>query len=301
MKDTRLVEMRVFRAVAEAGGFTAGARVLGVSQSFASQTVADLERRLGVPLLHRSTRARRLTPEGESYLAACRRLLEEIDVAEGELRPAEPAGALRVTAPRAFGADQIVPRLPDFLARHPRVSLHLSLSDQMANLLEDGFDVAIRMGRLQDPALAHRPLCRLQRIVVAAPAYLARHGTPATPQDLLQHEGLLWEPPMEHLNRWPFVSAGRRHEVAVRGRLHSSDGTALFEWCVAGAGVMRLAEHLALPAIRRGALVPLLQAHQAHDDLAIHAVFLPARQRVPRVRAFVDHLAEAFRDPPWAH
>ncbi|HET9822991.1 MAG TPA: LysR family transcriptional regulator [Burkholderiaceae bacterium] len=300
MKDTRLVEMRVFRAVAEAGGFTAAARTLGVSQSFVSQTVSDLERRLGVALLHRSTRAHRLTPEGENYLAAARRLLDAIDVAEGELRPDEPAGVLRVTAPRAFGADQVVPRMPEFLSRHPRVSLRLSLSDQMASLLEDGFDVAIRMGRLQDPSLASRPLARLQRIVVAAPAYIERHGTPATPQDLARHEGLLWEPPMEHLNRWPFVSDGHAQEVTVRGRLHSSDGSALFQWCLAGAGVMRLAEHLALPAIRRGALVPLLQAHQAHDDLAIHAVFLPARQRVPRVRAFVDFLAEAFRDPPWA-
>ncbi len=299
MKDNRLLEMRVFRAVAEAGGFTAAAHLLGVSQPFVSETVTALERRLGVQLLRRSTRAQRLTDEGEGYLASCRRLLDEIDQAECAVRSPEPAGELRLTAPRAFGADQIVPRLPVFMQAHPKITVQLSLSDSLANLVEDHLDVAVRMGRLQDSTLAARTLCRLQRIVVAAPSYLARHGTPGTPGELAHHQCLLWQGQHDHLNRWPFVVEGQASEFVARGRFRSSDGSALFQMCLAGIGIMRLAEHLALPAIRSGVLRPLLAEYQATDDTAIHLVFLAERQLVPRIRAFVDHFTEHFRIPPW--
>lgn len=299
MKDNRLIEMRVFKAVVESGSFTAAAHLLGVSQPFVSQTLANLERRLDVQLLHRSTRSQRLTSEGEAFLASCRGIIEEIDLAELQIRSPEPAGELRVTAPRAFGSDQIVPRMPDFLAAHPKISLRLSLSDSVANLLEENFDVAIRMGRLQDSSLMSRKLADLQRIVVASPGYIERHGQPVTPQGLERHNCLLWEPPMEHLNRWPFVLNGKRQDLLVKGRFRSSDGTALFQMCVAGVGVMRLAEHLALPAIRSQVLVPLLVDYQAKDDTAIHALFLRERRLIPRIRAFVDHLGHVFRTPPW--
>ncbi|MGV8823675.1 LysR family transcriptional regulator [Methylibium petroleiphilum] len=299
MKDNRLLEMRVFRAVADAGGFTAAANLLGVSQPFVSQTLTALERRLGVQLLHRSTRTQRLTSEGEAFLASCRRLLDEIDFAESAVRSPEPTGELRVTAPRAFGIDQIVPQLPAFMAAYPRIAVHLSMSDALANLIEENFDIAVRMGRLQDSSLLSRRLCKLQRVVVASPAYIERHGAPVTPLGLGRHNCLLWQGPMDHLNRWPFVVNGVPQEVPVQGSFRSSDGTALFEMCVAGVGVMRLAEHLALPAIRRGVLVPLLADYQATDDTAIHVVFLPERRLVPRIRAFVDHLCEVFATPPW--
>lgn len=144
-----------------------------------------------------------------------------------------------------------------------------------------------------------RKLCGLQRIVVAAPGYLARHGAPASPQALSQHNCLMWEAPLERLNQWPFVIDGRRQTHSAQGRFRSSDGTTLFELCIAGVGIMRLAEHMALPAIRSGRLVPLLEDYQAQDDSAISAVFLPERQLVPRIRAFVDYLVETFRQPPW--
>lgn len=300
MKDDRLTEMRVFTAVADTGGFTAAAQVLGVSQPFVSQVVTSLERRLGVQLLHRSTRMQRLTGEGEVFLASCKRIVEDIDQAELQIKSSEPAGDLRVTAPRAFGMDQVVPRLPGFLAAYPKIRLHLSLSDTVANLLEDNFDVAIRMGRLQDSSLTSRRLCNLQRVVVAAPEYLAMHGTPVTPQGLDRHNCLLWQAPMDHLNRWPFMINGKRQDIAVHGNFRSSDGTTLFQMCAAGVGVMRLAEHLAVPAIRSRALVPLLADYQAEDDTAIHVLFLPERRLVPRIRAFVDYLVEVFRTPPWS-
>lgn len=300
VRDDRLVEMRVFKAVVESGGFTAAAHVLGVSQPFVSQTLRSLERRLGVPLLHRSTRTQRLTDEGRRFLAAARELLDAVEQAESRVGSSEPAGVLRVSAPRAFGVDQVVPVVPAFLAAHPRVEMRLSLSDTLVNLIEDDIDVAVRMGRLADSSLASRKLCDLQRIVVASPGYIAAHGEPATPAELERHNCLMWQGALDHLNRWPFLVDGERVEVAVRGNFRSGDGTTLFQLCTAGAGVMRLAEHLALPAIRGGRLVALLAPWLARDDTAIHAVFLAQHQPVPRVRAFVDHLVEVFRQPPWA-
>jgi DNA-binding transcriptional LysR family regulator len=299
MKDDRLVEMRVFKAVADTGGFTAAAHLLGVSQPFVSQSITNLERRLGVQLLHRSTRTQRLTSEGEVFLGSCKRIIEEIDQAEGQIRPQEPAGDLRVSAPLAFGMDQVVPRLPAFLQAYPKIKMHLSLSDSLVNLLEDNFDLAIRMGRLQDSSLMSRRLCNLQRIVVASPKYLATHGQPVTPHGLDRHNCLMWHTPMDRLNRWPFMMNGQLEEIPVKGNFRSSDGTTLFQLCVAGVGIMRLAEHLALPAIKNNQLVPLLEDYQAKDDRAIHALFLPERKLVPRIRAFVDHFADVFSEPPW--
>ncbi|MBL0420695.1 LysR family transcriptional regulator [Ramlibacter sp. AW1] len=300
MKDDRLVEMRVFKAVAESGSFTAAAHLLGISQPFVSQTVTSLEKRLGVQLLHRSTRNQRLTTEGDAYLTVARKVLDDVEQAEDLVRSPEPAGDLRLSAPLAFGMDQVVPQLAGFMEAYPRINLHLSLSDTLVNLLEDHFDVAIRMGKLQDSALMSRRLCNLQRIVVASPGYIARHGQPVTPHGLSRHNCLMWQSPMDRLNRWPFMISGSREEFAVNGSFRSSNGWSLFQLCVAGVGIMRLAEHLAVPAIQSGQLVPLLADYQAEDDTAIHIVFLPERKLVPRIRAVVDHMVDAFRQPPWS-
>lgn len=299
MKDDRLLEMRVFKAVVEAGGFTAAANFLNVSQPFVSQSINSLERRLGVQLLHRSTRTQRLTSEGERFLMSCGQVLDSVEEAEAQVRSGEPTGNLRISASHAFGMDQLVPALPRFLAAYPKLCVHFSLSDSNVNLIEDNFDVAVRMGRLQDSSLRSRKLCDLQRVVVAAPQYVAAHGKPVTPQGLSRHACLTWESPREHLNQWPFILNGQIEKVAVHGNFRSTDGTTLFQLCVAGVGIMRLAEHLALPAIRAGKLVPLLAEYQAKDDTAIHAVYLPERQVVPRIRAFIDYFVDTFREPPW--
>ena len=301
VKDDRLTDMRIFRAVVDTGGFSAAAHSLNISQSTVSHAVGQLEQRLGVQLLHRSTRGHRLTDEGSRYYAAAGQILDDVDAAEDLIAGAarEPMGDLRLTAPLAFGSDQIVPMLPAYMAAYPRLRVHLSLSDAMVNLVEDQIDVAIRMGQLPSSSLAARQLCRLRRIVVATPAYLSQHGQPAQPQDLLQHNCLLWHSEREHLNRWPFLEEGISTTLQVRGSFRSSDGLALFRMCMAGVGVMRLAEHLALPAIRRGELRPLLQHCQAGDDGGIHAVFLPERRQLARVRSLIDHLVAHFAQPPW--
>ena len=301
MKENRLLEMRIFKAVVEAGGFTAAAHLLGVSQPFVSQTLTSLERRLGVQLIHRSTRGHRLTGEGERFLTSCGRILNEIELAEAEISSArsQVSGELRISAPLAFGLDQIVPLLPKAMADHPNVDFHLALSDSIANLIEDNVDVAIRMGRLNDSSLRSRKLCDLQRLVVAAPSYVAEMGAPETPAELNQHNCLMWEGPLDHLNRWSFLVEGQVETMFASGNFRSSNGLTLFELCSAGVGIMRLAEHLALPAIRNGKLVPLLADYQVHDDTAISAVFLSERELLPRIRNFVDYLVEVFRQPPW--
>ena len=299
MKDDRLLEMRVFKAVVEAGGFTAAAVLLGVSQPFVSQSIHALERRLNVQLLHRSTRQQRLTPEGEQFLGSARTLLDAIDEAEALIRSSEPIGDLRISAPQAFGMDQIVPLLPKFMALYPKLTVHFSMSDTSVNLISDNIDVAVRMGNLRDCSLRSRKLCNLQRVVVASPAYIAAHGMPSTPHDLIRHNCLLWEAPRAHLNHWPFVQDGKAESMVMQGNFRSADGTTLFELCKAGVGIMRLAEHLARPAIRNGELVLLLNEFQATDDGAIHVVFLPERQLVPRIRAFVDYVVDALEPPPW--
>ena len=301
MKDSRLVEMRVFRSIVDAGGFSVAAHNLGVTQPFVSQAVSSLERRLGVKLLHRSTRGHRLTEEGRSYFEACTRIIAMIDEAEGELSSARShvAGDLRVSLPIAFGTDQIVPRIPGFLDRHPGVKIVLSLSDSYANLIDDNIDVAVRMGRLGDSTLMNRKLCDLQRIVVAAPSFVSMHGRPETPEDLLHRNCLMWEGRREHLNRWPFTVGGKVEHVAVSGNFKSSNGLTLVQLCLAGVGIMRMAEHLATPAIRSGHLVPLLMAQQAKDDTAFHAVYLPERHLLPRIRSFIEYLVDVFKVPPW--
>lgn len=301
IKDDRLAAMRVFQAVVETGGFTSAAHFLEVSQPFVSQTIGRLEDRLGTKLLHRSTRGQRLTAEGRSYLAACRRATDAVDAADAELLDmrGKVAGTLRVTAPLAFGLDQVVPMLPEFLAAHPDLDLNLSLSDDSVNLIEDQIDVAIRMGLLRDSSMMSRKLCSLQRVVVAAPSFIERHGRPQVPGDLARLDCLLWDGAREHLNRWPFAVEGETQTVHVAGRFRSDNGMSLYEMCLAGFGVMRLAEHLARPAIAQGRIVPLLEGFRNVDDSSVHAVFLPERNLLPRIRVFVDHLVARLREPPW--
>lgn len=301
MKDDRLLAMRVFSAVAETGGFTAAAQALGVSQPFVSQTIARLEDRLGARLLHRTTRGHALTAEGQLYLDGCRRAIDGVEQAEAALQTSaeQVAGTLRVSAPLAFGLDRISPVLPEFLALHPKLELDLVLTDDSVNLVEDRIDLAVRMGTLTDSSLRVRRLCSLRRILVAAPALVARHGRPDTPADLARFPCLCWDGARAHLNQWDFTTPQGPERFEATGRFRSNAGLVLFQMCVNGVGIMRCAEHLAKPAIARGELVPLLEGHTAQDDAAFHAVFLPERNLQPRLRAMLDFLIAQFSAPEW--
>lgn len=301
MKDERLIAMRVFEAVVEAGGFTAAARTLRVSQPFVSQTIQRLEERLKTRLLHRTTRGHRLTPEGEVYLDGCRAAIAAVENADALLQASDDqiGGHLRVSAPLAFGLDRVTPLIPGFLDRYPSVSLDLILTDDSVNLVEERVDVAIRMGDLADSSLLSRGLCQLKRVVVAAPVLVERYGVPETPQDLVRFPAISWGGAQEHLNRWSFIVDGQIYTYHADGRFRGNTGMALFQMCRDGYGIMRCAEHLAVPAIRAGDLVPLLENIPSADNSAFQAVFLPDRNLLPRIRAFIDHMVEMFRTPDW--
>ncbi len=301
MKDVRLLEMQVFKSVADNGGFTAAGRVLGASQPFLSRTLNRLEKRLGVALMRRSTRRISLTDEGKAFLASCNKIIDEIDAAEQRVSSESAAisGDLRVTAGTSFGTDQIVPILPAFMEKYPRVRICLSLSDVQADVIGDRVDVAIRMGQLRDSMLLSRRLCHLQRLIVASPSYLERYGMPRHPDNLSKHNCTIWEAPLDHLNLWPFMIEGRRKELRMSGNFVHSNGVAATEICLAGIAIARMAEHVALPAVRAGKLVVLLKQYQARDDTAVYAIYPKERQVHPRTRAFVNFLVERFKHAPW--
>lgn len=301
MKDDRLAEMRIFRAVAETGGFTAAAIALDLQQPYVSRVVSGIEHRLGVSLLRRSTRRLQITQEGVQYLALCKRILDEIDSGEAQLSRAgqHMGGDIRVTVATSFGMDQIVPLLPTFLESWPGLRVRLSLSDTLADIIGEGFDVAIRMGNLQDSNLVSRKLCHLQRVVVAAPSYIAKHGSPSAPADLAAHNCQMWEPPMDHLNNWPFMIGGQRTSISINGNFQTSSGVSSVYMCLAGVGITRMAEHMVIPSIRSNLLVPLLTEFQATDETAIYALYPRDSSLHPRVRAFIDYIAGRLSRPPW--
>jgi DNA-binding transcriptional LysR family regulator len=301
LRDDRLLEMRVFQSVCELGSFTAAAAALNTTQPFVSRTVVALEERLGKSLLRRSTRKLHITDDGQVFLQASRRVLDALDGLEAELASTDGVlrGDIRVTAPTNFGVDQIVPLISDFLEKNPQVRVKLTLNDSLVDVLGEGFDVAIRMGSLRDSQLLSRRLCKLQRLVVAAPRYLQVHGHPTTPHDLERHNCFRWGPLHDHMNKWPFVVEGETITVEARGNFEAADGVAAVGLCVKGVCVTRMAEHVAVPLIQQGQLVEVLPQFRAQDNAAIYAVYANDRYRHPRIRAFLDHLTDGLRDPPW--
>jgi len=289
----KLSEMRAFQAVADTGGFTAAAAELRVSQSLVSRAIARLERRLGTTLLHRSTRRVSLTDEGVTFLQGCRRVLEEIGEVERSVTSGEsPVGILRVSASLHFGHDRIVPLLPEFMARYPKLEVQLSLADRQADLIEEKIDVAIRLGRLASSSLIAKKIGEQRRLIVASPAYLAQRGRPKTPDDLLDHNCLLWDEGHDDLNRWPFEVNGAMRHIKVRGRLVVNNAQALLRLAVLGVGITRMSEYLARPLIRGGELVSLLEVSHRDEATPVHALYARTNIAKPRVRAFLDFLTE---------
>lgn len=291
----KLSEMRAFQAVADTGGFTAAASSLRVSQSLVSRAVASLEQRLGTTLLRRSTRRVSLTDEGVMFLEGCRRVLQDIDEVERSVTPGEsPAGIVRISASVLFGGDSIVPLLPEFMARYPRLEVQLSLADRHVDLMEEKIDVAIRLGRLSSSALIARKLGEQRRLIVASPGYLAQHGRPRTPDDLLQHNCLLWDEAHDDMNRWRFEVNGAMRYIKVRGRLMADNAQALLRLAILGVGITRHGEHRVGPLIHRGELISLLETEHRDEATPVHALYSRANIAKPRVRAFLDFLIEKF-------
>ena len=285
--------MRTFAAVAEAASFTAAAARLGISPKLASKYVGQLEARLGVQLLRRTTRSVTLTEAGGAYLPQCRALLDRFDELEStvQTRQSKLAGPIHLTAPTGFGATHLTRALGPFLAAHPDVSVEMRLSDHHVNVVEEGFDLAIRFGQSDGATLVARKLLEMRVICCAAPTYLAERGTPAAPGELARHDCLL-QTASGIPAHWPFVVDGARTEVAVSGRFRANSPLAGAHMAAGGLGLARMPLYTAEPFLADGRLVPVLEAYEA-ARLTLHAVHPPERYLTARVRALIDHLARA--------
>lgn len=298
--EDRFAGIREFVLAVEKGSFTAAAVQLGVTGSAIGKSIGRLEARLGVQLLHRTTRRIDLTSEGEAYLASCRRVLEELDQSESFLATGhrEPVGRLRIDLPTTFGRRHIAPVLLELAARHDRLDLSLTLRDQAVDMIGEGVDLAVRIGTLADyPDLIARRLGEQHMVVCAAPGYLARKGTPLTHADLFHHDCLVgWRRGV----RPTWLLKGQDgavvpHEIPVRHEL--TDGDAMLDACLAGRGLAQLPVWLAGDSMAAGALVPVLR-QLGGATMPINVVWQKIWHLQPKVRVTVDALvALAGRRP----
>lgn len=289
-------EMEVFAAVVERGGFSAAAKAFQMSPSAVSKLVLRLETRLGARLINRSTRKLQLTAEGQAFHQRCVTILGDIAEAECEAAAGRaPRGRVRVNANVAFGNHVLLPLVPNFLAEHPELTLDIVLTDNVIDLLDERADIAIRVGPLRGNQLMARKIGESGVAVVAAPAYLARHGEPKAPAELERHN-LVGFNFARSVEGWPFRVGGELISIAAVGNTLVGDGETARQLAVAGVGLARLGRFHVDAEIAAGRLVPVLEAFNPGDIEAIHAVYLGQGGFVPaRMRAFIDFLARNVR------
>ncbi|MCK9531028.1 MAG: LysR family transcriptional regulator [Gammaproteobacteria bacterium] len=296
----RFEALNVFAAVVDAGSFSAAAGRLNLAKSVVSRRVAELEAHLGVQLLHRTTRRLALTDAGHELHRRAVAILAELGEAEQAVSAGRAAlhGRVRLAAPLSFGLLHLNPALTAFAERHPGVMLDVDLNDREVNMLEEGFELAVRIGHLEDSSLVARPLAPIRTLLCASPGYLARHGTPREPRDLAHHQGLVYANVPE-AQQWRFTDAqGRTVSVRLPVRMRANNGDMLLEGAAAGLGIVATPTFIAYRAILEGRLVPLLPQYRLP---AIHAYAVyPSRRFLPeRVRALVAFLAERFGERPY--
>lgn len=289
----QLSGLGVFAQVVEANGFTAAAARLGVSKAAVSKQVARLEDRLGVRLLNRSTRRLGLTEAGRDFYARARRILDEVEEAEqvASSRQVSPRGLLKVNAPVTYGLRALAPVVPDFMRRYPEVQIELVLNDRFVDLIDEGFDLAIRIAALPDSSLIARRLCAARHVLFAAPAYLDRYGAPQTPADLVRHECLLYTY-LSSGDEWRFIAPdGKPFGVRVAGPMRANNGDALRLAAIAGLGIGYAPDVFMGDDFDAGRLVRLLPEWRT-PETAVQAVYPPGRPLGAKVRVFIEYLSE---------
>ncbi|WP_097084038.1 MULTISPECIES: LysR family transcriptional regulator [unclassified Pseudomonas] len=286
-------DMRLFTQVLDAGSFTAAAHQLGASKQWVSRRVMALEARLGVRLLNRSTRRLAVTPLGQAYYDAALRLLADLEQVEQSITGAAGAvqGTLRVSAPLSFAVEHLSPLLPAFLQAYPQVSVELELSDRNVDLLAEGFDLALRIGALEDSSLVARGIADIERVWCASPIYLAEYGLPATPAELERHRCL----PYGHGGdeTWHFERGGKVLNHRVTGRLRANNGEVLREAAAAGLGIAHLPLFIVASALSDGRLVRVLDDWRP-SPLRLSALYPRHRQSAIAVQALVTYLQQAL-------
>lgn len=291
-----LDSMKVFVLAVEKGSLSAAAASCQISATMAGKHLQALEKRLGTRLLNRSTRRLHLTDFGADYLTRCKEILRLVADTDAQAQQLQlsPAGKLRVSAPVSFGTEALLPLLPDYLERYPQVSIDLSLSDRVVDLVEEGFELAIRIGEPTDQALIARPLSPYRLMMCASPAYLARRGTPARPEDLAQHECLAFTPAAA--SAWRLTGPTGVSQVSVAGRLQINHGQALRVAALHGLGILQQPAILLEADVRAGRLVQLFPDHEL-PSRPMSVVYLPDRYRSAKLRSFVDFVLTRFGTP----
>lgn len=291
----RLEAMRTFARVAELGSFAAVAQQLGVARSVVTRQIAALEQHLGAKLMVRSTRRLALTSAGTAYLEKCRVILNLVDAAETDVaeQRAVARGHVRIGLPLSYGLKKLAPLLVDFAESHPEVSLEMDYTDRRVDLVEEGFDLSVRITSRLDPADVMRKLGSAKLLFVASPAYLARHGRPRHPSELAGHECLGYVGDATR-DAWPFTVNGRVEYAHVRSRIRANNGDALCDAAARGLGIALQPDFIAEPHLQAGTLASIL-ADFPPPELGIYAL-LPSTRYMPyRVRVLVDFLSERLR------
>lgn len=297
--NDRLQELTVFVRVGESGSFTRAAHDMNLSQPSVSRIIGELEARLGVKLLLRTTRRLTLTAAGETFLERARDVLAGLDEAEDAARGIDSLrGTIRVALPVVFGMREVIPRLPEFLARHPLLRMDLRVSDAYQDLVAEGMDVAIRLGKLADSTFGARKLATLPRFVVAAPAYLKTRGMPGSPADLANHDCIVG-PNGFGRESWIFKRRNTIISVDVTGRIYTDSGPGLHASAVAGLGIAQASAAMCEAELQSGTLVALLTDYTL-EPVNVHAVFPGGPRPSTKVQAFTDYLMTALNTGPLA-
>lgn len=288
--------MRAFVAVTGKKSFTQGAKLLGISTNLASKYVRQLEKHLGAQLLNRTTRSVTLTETGRAYYDRCLPLLDQIDELEGlvQSRQSELAGSIRITAPTAFGSRELVEAIRPFQLGHPKVSIDLMLSDQRLAIIEDGFDLAIRFGKLKDSTLIARKLMDMRIVIFASPNYLTKHGEPQHPNTLITHNCLLQMASVDP-GHWSFSIDGKQETFRVNGSFHANSPRAVAYMAAGGLGIGRCPMYIVEPFIQSGELTLLFEDKEP-TEFSLYAIYPSNRHLTARIRALIDHLVQTFSE-----
>lgn len=295
-----LTDIAVFVQIVESGSFTAAAERLGLSRSVVSKYLTRLEDRLGARLLNRTTRRLSLTEAGQAFFARSQRGLHEIEAAEAEVSQLQetPRGKLTLNAPMSFGILHIAPALADFSKQYPDLTVDMRLEDKQVDLIEEGFDLAIRIAELPDSSLVARRLGPCRHVVCASPAYLEKHGQPRTPDDLRKHNALTYRY-QDSPSEWQFISPeGRFTTIPVNGSIQMNNSLAIREAVLRGAGITLTPSFVVGENIKSGQLKKVLPDYRV-QEISIYAVYPERRHLLPKVQAFIDFMKARLSDPPY--
>ncbi|TKB55021.1 LysR family transcriptional regulator [Ferrimonas aestuarii] len=292
-----LEHLRLFVRLAATHNISAAGQELGLSPAVASTHINKLEAALGVRLVHRTTRKVSLTEEGLTFLPHAQEVLAQVEVARASIGVGNimPKGTLRVSAPASFATMHMMPKLKGFLGRYPELTVDFRLTDTVVDLVEGGFDIAIRNSALKDSSLIARKLARDKRMLCASPEYLAKHGTPRSLEELAQHNCIV----LTGIDTWQFQNDAEVVTIRPRGSFRTDNGTAMRQACVAGVGIAMQATWNVHQHLRSGELVPVLEDYPLASDVAVWAVYPSSQLLAPKVRAFIDYYIEQFGTPPY--